>query len=485
MKKIIFIICVASAVILSMPHATNALHEHCLSEDTEISDSHYTDVNIFKECFSVKEKTINNQIKSDKKSRLTKMTSEIITIGDEILIGQIIDTNSAWIAEKLNLYGIEIRQITSVHDDREDITEALQRAEKNADLVILTGGLGPTIDDITKPVLCNYFNTKLVFHEPTFQNIKKLMEKRGIDMNRFNRGQAMVPESCTILPNKVGTATGLWFEKNNVIFVALPGVPFEMKHIMENEVLPRLQKNKISRAIFHKTVLTQGLPESVLSEKLEHWEKFLPGNIKLAYLPDVFAVRIRLSATGSDKQMLKQQVETEIEKLKLLIPDYIFGYDNQTLAEVVGNILTTKGKTLALAENYTGGYLSHLINTDSQRQKYYKGGITLCLDKTNENLLKINPEFIREHGEASETIAIEMARRIRKILATDYAVATTGISYSAGGGDELQSGTVWIAIADPQGTVAQKFVFGDDHMRNMVISSQTALQMLRRIISKD
>jgi nicotinamide-nucleotide amidase len=485
MKKIVYTTFATIALILSIPISVTALHRHCPSENTGISRQGMLDINTFEVCYSLKAKNINKKIPPDIRRYLNKIVSEIITIGDEILIGQIIDTNSAWIAEKLNLYGIEIRQITSVHDDKEHITEALQKAEKNADLIILTGGLGPTIDDITKSVLCNYFDTKLIFHKPTFRNIEKLMEKRGIDMNRFNRAQAMVPESCIILPNKVGTAPGLWFEKNSIVYIALPGIPYEMKHIMENHVLPRLQENRKNRAIFHKTVLTQGLTESILSEKLENWEKSLPHNIKLAYLPDLFSVRIRLSATGKDKQMLKQQVETEIEKLKLLIPDHIFGYDNQTLAEVVGNILTTKGKTIALAENYTGGYISHLINTDSQRKKYFKGGITLYFNEMNKNILNIEQGFIREHGEASEAVAIEMARRIRKILATDYAVATTGISTPVKGTEESPSGTVWIAVAGPHGITTERFVFGDNYMRNIVISSQTALQMLRRIISKD
>jgi len=484
MKKIIFISCVTVALILSVPLITPTLHGHYLSECTKISEEALLDLKFFKDCNPIR-KNLNNQIQPEKKKLPTEKISEIITIGDEILIGQIIDTNSAWIAEKLNIYGIEIYQITSVHDDPDHIAKALQRAENHADIIILTGGLGPTIDDITKSVLCNYFKTKLVFHEPTFLNVKKLMEKRGIEMNRFNRAQAMVPESCTILPNKIGTAPGLWFEKNKVIYIALPGIPYEMKHIMENQVLPRFEKNKQIKAIFHKTVLTQGLPESILSEKLEDWEKSLPQNIKLAYLPDLFSVRIRLSAIGKDKQMLKQQVEKEVNKLKQFIPDYIFGYDNQTLAEVVGNILTTKGKTLALAENYTGGYISHLLNTDSQIKNYFRGGITLCFSNMEENLLKINDEFIREHGEASEAVAIEMAKHIRKTLSTDYAIATTGTSYPVSDTDKSQSERVWIAVAGPQGTVTKRFLFGDDHIRNMVISSQTALQMLRRIISKD
>jgi len=413
-----------------------------------------------------------------------EMTAEIITIGDEILIGQIIDTNSSWIAEKLNLHDIEIYQITSVHDDPDHIKKALKRAEERSDLVILTGGLGPTIDDMTKPVLTDYFKTRLVFHEPTFQNIKKLIEKRGIPMNRFNRDQALVPESSTVLPNKTGTAPGLWFEKDNIIFVALPGVPYEMKHIMENEVLPRLHERKRIKAIYHKTVLTQGLPESVLSEKLEEWEDSLPENIKLAYLPDLFAVRMRLSAVGTDKNMLRHQVENEIDKLKTLIPENIFGYDNQTMAGVIGEVLAAKNKTLGIAEGSTGGYISHLINSDPQCRKYYKGGINAYSDKVKYSLLRINPEITRQYGEVSEQVALEMVCNVKELLETDYAIATTGIAGPEEDVDESRVGTVWIAVASPHETISKKFVFDSDRERNIILSAQTALHMLKRMVSE-
>ncbi|MGC9355028.1 MAG: competence/damage-inducible protein A, partial [Mariniphaga sp.] len=237
------------------------------------------------------------------------MKAEIITIGDEILIGQIVDTNAAWIAEQFNLSGIEIYQITSVHDDRRHIKEALKNAEEKADLVILTGGLGPTSDDITKHALCDYFNTKLVFHEPTFQQIKQRFKNRNIDLNKLNRDQALIPEGCTVLPNKVGTAPGMWFEKNDTIFVSVPGVPFEMKYLVEKEILPRVQHNEKTKAIFHKTVQTQGLPESMLARRIENWETSLPKNIKLAYLPSPLSVRLRLSAVGNNLNELKEEVQ--------------------------------------------------------------------------------------------------------------------------------------------------------------------------------
>lgn len=408
------------------------------------------------------------------------MKAEIITIGDEILIGQIVDTNSAWIAEQFNLSGIEIYQITSVHDDKEHILEALKKAEEKVDLVILTGGLGPTKDDITKNVLCDYFHTKLVFHEPTFQHIKQRFKNRNIDLNKLNRDQALVPESCTVLPNKAGTAPGMWFEKNDTIFVSVPGVPFEMKYLVENEILPRLQNNGKTKAIFHKTVQTQGLPESMLAQRIENWENSLPKNIKLAYLPNPMSVRLRLSAIGNNLNELKEQVQNEIERLKQLIPDHIFGYDNETLAEVIGRMLLEKGQTLAVAESCTGGYISHLITSVSGSSGWYKGGVTAYSNEIKQSLLGVSAESLEKNGAVSVQVIREMAEGARNRLNADFAVATSGIAGPTGGTDEKPVGTVWIAVATPGKTVAEKFVFGDNRDRNIIRSSQTALQLLRR-----
>jgi nicotinamide-nucleotide amidase len=410
------------------------------------------------------------------------MKAEIITIGDEILIGQIVDTNSAWIAEQFNLNGIEIHQITSVHDDTEHIKDALKKAEDNVDLVILTGGLGPTKDDITKHALCEYFNTRLVFHEPTFEHIKQRFKNRNIDLNKLNRDQALIPESCTVLPNKAGTAPGMWFEKNDTIFVSVPGIPFEMKYLVENEILPRLQNNGKTKAIFHKTVQTQGLPESMLAERIENWETSLPKNIKLAYLPNPMSVRLRLSAIGTNVNDLKEQIQGEIERLKQIIPDHIFGFDNETLAEVLGRMLFEKGQTLAVAESCTGGYISHLITSVPGSSGWYKGGITAYSNEIKQNLLGVATESLEKYGAVSEQVVREMAEGIRKRLNSDFAVATSGIAGPAGGTEEKPVGTLWIALAGPANTVAEKFVFGDNRERNIIRSSQTALQILRRAI---
>ena len=410
------------------------------------------------------------------------MKAEIITIGDEILIGQIIDTNSAWIAEQFNLNGIEIYQITSVHDDHKHILEAIKKAEEKVDLVILTGGLGPTKDDITKNALCDYFNTKLIFHEPTFEHIKTRFTKLNIDVNKLNRDQALVPESCTVLFNKAGTAPGLWFEKNDTYFVSVPGVPFEMKYLVEQEILPRLRKSGKTRAIYHKTVLTQGIPESMLAMKLEQWEDALPENIKLAYLPSPMAVRLRLSAIGNDENVLRELVEAEIEKLQKIIPDQIYGFNNETMAEVIGRILKLNGKTLAVAESCTGGYISHLITSLPGCSAFYNGSVTAYSNLIKENILGINPEIILKFGAVSEQVAKEMAVSVRKVFNSDFALATTGSAGPDGGSEEKPVGTVWIAVASENDVIAQKFIFGDNRERNISRSSQTALQILRRFL---
>lgn len=413
------------------------------------------------------------------------MKAEIITIGDEILIGQIVDTNSAWMGEQFNLNGIEIYQITSVHDDHNHILEAISKAEDKVDLVVLTGGLGPTKDDITKDVLCEYFNTQLVFHDLTFEHIKKRFANRNIDINQLNKDQALVPESCDVLYNKAGTAPGLWFEKNDTIFVSMPGVPFEMKYLVEHEVLPRLRKSGKTKAIYHKTVLTQGLPESMLADIIEEWESALPKHIKLAYLPNPMSVRLRLSAMGENNTSLKHDVELEVRKLLELIPDNIFGFNTETMAEVIGRMLKEKNKSLAAAESCTGGYISHLITSEPGSSDFYKGSLTAYSNSIKENVLGVNSKTLEDFGAVSEQVAKEMVLGVKQIMNSDYAIATTGIAGPDGGTEEKPVGTVWIAVAGENKVFAKKFVFGNNRERNIVRSSQTALQLLRRMILKE
>lgn len=414
------------------------------------------------------------------------MKAEIITIGDEILIGQIVDTNSAWIGEQFNLNGIEIYQITSVHDDHNHILEAIANAEKNVDLVVITGGLGPTKDDITKHALCEYFNTELEFHQPTLDHIIRRFNLRGIDMNKLNRDQALIPASCTILHNKLGTAPGMWFEKNDTIFVSMPGVPFEMKYLVEFELLPRLRETGQTKAIYHKTVLTQGLPESMLAERIADWEDALPNHIKLAYLPNPMAVRLRLSAMGTDVKILQEEVESEIVKLLKIIPESVFGFNTETLAEVTGRMLVEMGKSMAVAESCTGGYISHLVTEVAGCSEYYQGGVTAYSNKTKQTVLGVSKEALEKYGAVSERVALEMVEGVKRALNADYAIATTGIAGPSGGTEEKPVGTVWIAVSGPHKTFAKKYVFvGDHRTRNIVRSSQTTLQMLRRMVLED
>jgi nicotinamide-nucleotide amidase len=414
------------------------------------------------------------------------MKAEIITIGDELLIGQVVDTNAAWIARECNLAGIEICRITSVPDSRQPILEALVHAGEHADLVILTGGLGPTRDDRTKKVLCGYFDTRLVFHQPTFEEIKERFKQRNIAMTPLNRDQALIPEACTVLPNKMGTAPGLWFEKNNTVFVAVPGVPYEMKYLITEQVLPRLREKGKTKAIYHRTVLTQGIAESVLAEKLEEWEDNLPEGVRMAYLPSPLVVRLRLSMVGEDLQRVKKVVEEEIRKLMKYIPGYIFGYDEDQLAGVTGRMLAEKNQTLAVAESCTGGYLSHLITSIPGSSVYFKGSVTAYANTIKQDLLGVRKESLETFGAVSRQVAEEMVMGVKERFKVDYAVATTGIAGPGGGTPEKPVGTVWIAVAGPGKRYAYNYVFaGDERERNIIRSSQTALQLLRRMILKE
>lgn len=410
------------------------------------------------------------------------MLAEIITIGDEILIGQIVDTNSAWMAEQLNLTGIEVYQITSVHDDKEHIAEALKNASQRVDVVLITGGLGPTRDDITRTALCEFFNSGLVFHEPTFEHLRERFASRGIDLNRLNRNQALVPEACTVIPNREGTAPGMWFERNQTIFVSMPGVPFEMKGMMTREILPRLSRHSKLKTIVHKTILTQGVPESMLAMRLEQWENNLPPYVRLAYLPSPMAVRLRLTATGDDVRQLTSEVERQTELLRQLLPVEIYGYGNDTMAEAVARLLLDRNATLAVAESCTGGHISHLLTLTPGASAWFTGGITAYSNEVKIHMLGVSPDTLAEQGAVSEQTVTEMAAGVRERLNADFAIATSGIAGPDGGSPEKPVGTVWISVAGPTKFFARKFVFGNNRERNIMRSSQTALQLLRELI---
>ncbi len=410
------------------------------------------------------------------------MKTEIITIGDEILIGQIVDTNSAWMGEQLNLHGIEVFQITSVHDQHDHIMEALSNAEKHADLVLITGGLGPTKDDITKKVLCNYFDCELVLNEQVLANVTERLTKRSVSMNQLNKDQALVPSKCTVLNNSTGTAPGMWFEKNDTLFVSMPGVPFEMMSIMSEEVLPRLAKNGKAKSIYHQTVLVYGIPESMLAEKIEAWETALPDFIKLAYLPSQLMIRLRLSAYGNHMETLQQEVSWQIDQLKLIIPGHIFGYNGDSLAGVTGSLLVKAGATLGVAESCTGGMIAHMFTANAGSSAYLKGDIVAYSNEVKMGILGVKPETLEAHGAVSKEVALEMAQGVQQALNTDYAVATTGIAGPDGGTAEKPVGTVWIAVISKQNIKLERYTFAHNRERNILRSSQATINLLRQLL---
>ena len=410
------------------------------------------------------------------------MKAEIITIGDEILIGQIVDTNSAWMGEQLNLHGIEVFQITSVHDNHDHILEALTNAEKHADLVLITGGLGPTKDDITKKVLCDYFACELIINEQVLQHVTDMLTRRNVKMNQLNKDQALVPSACTVLHNSQGSAPGMWFEKNDTIFVSMPGVPFEMKGLMQEEILPRLQQNGKAKSIYHQTVLVYGVPESMLAEKIEHWEDALPSFIKLAYLPSQLMIRLRLSAYGNKPELLKEEVDRQIEELKTIIPEHIFGYNGDTLAGVTGKLLIESGATVGVAESCTGGNIAHMFTENPGSSQYFKGGVVAYSNEIKSVILGVNPKTLETYGAVSKEVATEMVQGVKKALETDYAIATTGIAGPDGGTEEKPVGTVWIAIAGQHNINVKRYTFAHNRERNILRSSQTAINMLREMV---
>ncbi len=411
------------------------------------------------------------------------MKAEIITIGDELLIGQVIDTNSAWMADELNMMGIKVHQITSISDNREHIISTLKEASKRADILLITGGLGPTNDDITKETLSSYFDSPLVFNEEAYLQIEQLFAHRGFPVTSLNRMQAMLPACCVPLPNTNGTAPGMWFEKDHIVYVSMPGVPFEMKAMMTHAVLPKLTSFSHA-AIVHKTILTQGVGESFLAATIAPWENSLPAHIRLAYLPQPGLVRLRLSATGADARQLQSEVEHWVSKLQEMIPEFIFGFDNDTLEEIIGRQLLALNYTLATAESCTGGYIAHLITGISGSSNYFKGSVVAYANEIKENILGVSQQTIMKHGAVSEATVIEMAEGVRQKLGTTCSIAISGIAGPLGGTTEKPVGTTWIAVSSPAGMVTEKFLLGEHRGRNIRKAGISALNMLRKELEK-
>lgn len=413
-----------------------------------------------------------------------KTKAEIITIGDEILYGHILDTNSKWMSEELDYIGIKVIRKTTIGDRREELLSAFSEAEKRADLVLITGGLGPTNDDLTKPCLAEYFNCGIKIHNEALKEVTEFFTSKGRELTEVNKLQAALPECATFLSNKIGTAPGMWFERNRKVFVSMPGIPREMQLLMTNEVLTRVKDFFSTDVIFHKTIKTIGIGESWLADKIKDWEHSLPGNIGLAYLPSLGQVKLRLTATGSDKEILKQEVEKQIDLLKPLAQKYIFGYDGDLIEQVVGKMLNERGMTIATAESCTGGYLAHLITSVAGSSSYYQGSIIAYHNAHKINMLGVKEETLEEYGAVSEQTVIQMADGVRAKFKTSVGVATSGIAGPDGGTDKKPVGTVWIAISTDQETVAKKLQLWKDREINIRASSIAVLNLIRITLSK-
>ena len=410
------------------------------------------------------------------------MTAHLITIGDEILIGQIVDTNSAFMAQQLNLQGIKVSEILSISDDKQHILDTLAHSEKLADVVIITGGLGPTKDDITKKTLCEYYDTDLVFNEDVWQHIVRLFAKFGRVPKDVQRGQAEIPRTATLLPNKVGTASGMWFERNGTVVVSMPGVPFEMKYLMENEVLPRLKSRTSGLPIAHRTVLTACIGESDLAAMVEDFENELPDFIKLAYLPALSQVRLRLTGRHENEAFLNEILDKKQAEMVDLIAPHVFGYEKQRLESVVGDLLKAKKQTLATAESCTGGYIAHLITSIAGSSAYFQGSVVAYDNKVKTNILGVPTTILETEGAVSEACVRSMAEGAKSLFGVDFAVAISGIAGPDGGTDEKPVGTIWYAIATPSGTVAEKLKFGRDRLKNIELTSVYVLNALRKVL---
>lgn len=407
------------------------------------------------------------------------MQAEIITIGDELLIGQVVDTNSAWLGSTLGDDGIKVIQITSVQDHAAQIVQAVNDALSRADIVLMTGGLGPTKDDITKKTLAEMFGMKLVRNEQVYEMVGKQLALRGIAFTELNQGQALVPDGCTVLPNRNGTAPGMWFERDGKVLISMPGVPFEMKALVKDEVLPRLRKHFALDANVHRTIITFGLAESILADTIASWEEALPPYLHLAYLPSALCIRLRLSAYEIDRQKAEQEIESQIEKLSKVIPHYIIGSEDNSLESVTGALLKTRGETLATAESCTGGNIAHRFTAMPGASEYFKGGVVAYSNEVKMALLGVDPESLNRYGAVSQSIAEQMAEGVRRATGATYGISTTGIAGPTGGTPEKPVGTVWMAVATPNGVFSRRMVFGSVRSQNIERASSNCINLLR------
>lgn len=414
------------------------------------------------------------------------MLAEIITIGDEILIGQIVDTNSAFIAKELNKIGVSVYQITSVQDDEEHILKSFKEAEENANIIIITGGLGPTKDDITKRTIAEYFNDTLVRNDAVTENIWRIWQD-NVDKTptQVNLDQAMVPSKAEVLMNYHGSAPGMWLEKEGKVFISLPGVPYEMRGLMDDAVIPKLAKQFKFPYIQHETILTYGLGESALAQRIEAWEDHLPSYIKLAYLPSLGRVRLRLSGKSMDKNMIQREIKQQIELLLPQIKDIFIGFErDESIEAVIGQELIVLGKTVATAESCTGGKIAESFTANAGASQYFKGSVVSYATQSKVDVLKIDPELIAEFSVVSGEVAEAMAKAVLKLFDSDYAIATTGNAGPTKGDSDAQVGTVYIAIATKNNVFSERFTFGNHRHKVINRASNKAFEMLQKEISK-
>ena len=411
--------------------------------------------------------------------------ASIITIGDELLIGQVVDTNSAYIAQELNKIGVWVKRRVSVGDSKDDIRRALDEESKQSDIILMTGGLGPTADDITKPVLCEYFGGKMIMNEQVLAHVKYLFEKvyrRPGPILDVNIKQAEVPDVCQVLHNARGTAPGMWFEKNGKVYASMPGVPHEMKGLMQEQILPKLKEHFVMPVIVHQTILTAGIGESMLADKIKDWEASLPSHIKLAYLPNYGMVRLRLTSIGNDKNKQEIELEKLYTQLKPLITEWFVIDSDLTMPQVVGKMLKERKQTTSTAESCTGGYIAHLLTLDPGASNNFKGTVVAYDNEVKFDVLKVDRKIVDEQGAVSEPVVIQMVEGALKVLKTDYAIATSGIMGPDGGTEKKPVGMVWVAVGNKEKIIAKEFHFRFDRVRNIELTAMNALNLLRKFI---
>jgi len=406
--------------------------------------------------------------------------AELLTIGDEILFGQIVDTNSQWMGDRLASEGIRVTWKTSVGDHEADILSAFDLARKRADVVLITGGLGPTNDDLTKPCLAKFFNVGVAIHDEALQEVTEFFKSRGRELTELNRLQASLPLNCQKITNRAGTAPGMWFDEQGVVFVSMPGVPHEMKIMMEEQVIPRLKKRFDLPVIHHQIVRTAGIGESFLADLIKDWERSLPQHIRLAYLPSLGQVKLRLTATGASLEAMMMETQAWVNRLQALIPEYIYSLANESLEIVIGRMLKDKNLTLSVAESCTGGYLSHLITSVPGSSEYFLGSMIPYAYEIKMSQLGVRPETLEKYGAVSEQTICEMASAVRARFNTNVGVATSGIAGPGGATPEKPVGTVWIAYSDKQKTVAKKLQLSKDRLLNIQLASVAVLNLIRK-----